>query len=72
MRNSENCAGYQARITQDGGAVWQLGGCLFEALPSDAQLLPSLSFATTEEGLAELDGESYVTRDGGQNWQRAR
>lgn len=66
------CAGYEAPITRDGGANWQLGGCLFDGLPSDESLLPSLSFATAEDGMADLDGETYVTRDGGLNWRPAR
>jgi hypothetical protein len=72
VRDGGRCPGYEARITQDGGAIWQLGGCVFAALPADERLLPSLSFATTEEGLADLDGETYVTGDGGPTWQLAR
>lgn len=72
VRDVDRCAGYEARITQDGGAVWQQGGCLFDAPPADDRLLPSVSFATTEEGLADLDGESFVSGDGGQTWQQAR
>jgi photosystem II stability/assembly factor-like uncharacterized protein len=72
VRDGGRCAGYEARITQDGGAIWQLGGCLFDELPADERLLPSVSFATTEKGMADLDGQTFVTGDGGPTWQQAR
>ena len=72
QRDSGRCPAYQLMQTQDGGRTWQIGGCLFDAVPQDARLLPSLSFADTENGMADLAGEVYTTDDSGLVWHKAR
>ena len=69
VRDGGRCPSYEAQVTQDGGVTWNLGGCLGETRIADDRVLPSLSFATPTDGLADLAGEPYVTPDGGQRWQ---
>ena len=69
VRDGGRCPSYEAQVTQDGGVTWNLGGCLGETRIADDRVLPSLSFATPSDGLADLAGEPYVTPDGGRLWQ---
>lgn len=71
VRDGGRCPGYEAQVTQDGGVSWNLGGCLSEEPIADDRVLPSLSFATPVDGLADVAGQSYLTRDGGPTWQLA-
>jgi photosystem II stability/assembly factor-like uncharacterized protein len=69
VRDGGRCPGYEAQVTQDGGATWQPGGCLGDAPNNDERVLPALSFSTPIDGMADLEGETYVTRDGGPTWR---
>jgi len=72
QRGSGNCPGYQLLSTQDGAASWQTGGCVgTEPLPDERQL-PSLAFVDGQTGLADLDGEVFVTSDAGLTWREPR
>jgi photosystem II stability/assembly factor-like uncharacterized protein len=72
QRDSGRCGGYQLLQTQDGGTTWQTGGCLGAEPISDPRSLPSLDFSDPERGLADLDGEVFVTSDSGYTWRQAR
>lgn len=71
VRDGARCQAYEAQITQDGGSAWQLGGCLGAEPTADRRVLPSVSFSTPEVGMADVAGETYVTRDSGNTWRLA-
>lgn len=71
QRDSGNCPAYLLKNTQDGGQSWQTGGCLGVEVIADERQLPSLAFADTALGMADLDGDVYITSDSGLTWQKA-
>jgi hypothetical protein len=71
VRDGDRCVAYEVQITQDGGSAWQPGGCLGTEPTADKRVLPSLSFSTPQVGIADVAGETYVTRDSGNTWRLA-
>ena len=66
------CPNFEAQVTQDGGTTWNLAGCLGDTTLDDDRVLPSLSFASPTDGLADVAGQSWLTSDGGLAWQLPR
>jgi photosystem II stability/assembly factor-like uncharacterized protein len=68
--NSGTCPAYQLMQTQDAGLTWQTGGCVGTSPIADHREYPGLSFADSNNGLADLAGEVYVTKDSGLTWNQ--
>ena len=70
--NSALCPAFLLEHTIDGGANWGPGGCVgVEADVASQTVAPSLDFADTQNGMATVDGGTYLTTDAGLNWQKA-